>query len=230
MSLVTTCPSCGTIFRMVREQLDASDGWVRCGHCMEVFDAKTNLSNDLDDRQSIDSFGALPSSDLSFVQQAQKKAFWSRHDLRLLLALFVTVLTCSLLAQVLRRESDTIAVRWPSLLPLEKGLCQLLTCTPPLRRQIEAWVIENSSFQKDSLFSFRLSIELKNTSQTTLLLPHVELSLLDGNDSTVVRRIISLSDAADHVPASGERKFSLRIASKAGQQEITGYRLIVFYP
>ena len=42
MSLTTSCPSCGTTFRVVQDQLKISEGWVRCGHCSEVFDATAN--------------------------------------------------------------------------------------------------------------------------------------------------------------------------------------------
>jgi predicted Zn finger-like uncharacterized protein len=37
VSLATRCPSCGTIFRVVQDQLKVSEGWVRCGQCHEVF-------------------------------------------------------------------------------------------------------------------------------------------------------------------------------------------------
>ncbi|TFY96352.1 DUF3426 domain-containing protein [Ramlibacter humi] len=43
MSLITGCPNCGTMFRVVPDQLKISDGWVRCGHCQEVFDATAHL-------------------------------------------------------------------------------------------------------------------------------------------------------------------------------------------
>jgi predicted Zn finger-like uncharacterized protein len=43
MSLATRCPACGTVFRVVRDQLKVSDGWVRCGRCTEVFDAGQRL-------------------------------------------------------------------------------------------------------------------------------------------------------------------------------------------
>ena len=43
MSLVTRCPSCATTFKVVRDQLRISDGWVRCGRCSQVFDATTDL-------------------------------------------------------------------------------------------------------------------------------------------------------------------------------------------
>lgn len=44
MSLTTRCPACGTRFRVVPDQLKISDGWVRCGHCADVFDATLHLS------------------------------------------------------------------------------------------------------------------------------------------------------------------------------------------
>lgn len=41
--LITRCPACGTRFRVVPDQLRISEGWVRCGHCAEVFDAGLHL-------------------------------------------------------------------------------------------------------------------------------------------------------------------------------------------
>lgn len=43
MSLATRCTSCGTIFRVVQDQLKVSEGWVRCGRCQEVFSALEGL-------------------------------------------------------------------------------------------------------------------------------------------------------------------------------------------
>jgi len=43
MSLATRCTSCGTIFRVVQDQLKVSEGWVRCGRCDEVFNALEGL-------------------------------------------------------------------------------------------------------------------------------------------------------------------------------------------
>ena len=36
--MITQCPSCGTLFRVTPEQLQAHQGKVRCGRCMTVFD------------------------------------------------------------------------------------------------------------------------------------------------------------------------------------------------
>lgn len=43
MSLATRCPSCGTVFRVVQDQLRVSEGWVRCGRCNGVFNASEVL-------------------------------------------------------------------------------------------------------------------------------------------------------------------------------------------
>ena len=39
MSLATRCNACGTMFRVVQDQLRVSEGWVRCGRCDVVFNA-----------------------------------------------------------------------------------------------------------------------------------------------------------------------------------------------
>ncbi len=43
MSLATRCTSCGTVFRVVQDQLKVSEGWVRCGQCDAVFNALQGL-------------------------------------------------------------------------------------------------------------------------------------------------------------------------------------------
>lgn len=42
-SLVTRCPACTTLFKVVPDQLRISEGWVRCGQCDEVFDANAHM-------------------------------------------------------------------------------------------------------------------------------------------------------------------------------------------
>lgn len=46
MAHTTTCPSCGTTFRVTAEQLLARNGNVRCGRCSHVFNAHESLSLD----------------------------------------------------------------------------------------------------------------------------------------------------------------------------------------
>jgi predicted Zn finger-like uncharacterized protein len=51
MSLITRCSACGTIFKVVTDQLKVSQGWVRCGHCGGVFDAALHLQDEAGPRQ-----------------------------------------------------------------------------------------------------------------------------------------------------------------------------------
>lgn len=44
MSLITTCPACGTSFRITLEQLSAHRGDVRCGQCQHIFSALKQLA------------------------------------------------------------------------------------------------------------------------------------------------------------------------------------------
>lgn len=53
MSQTTCCPSCGTKFKVVADQLRISDGWVRCGHCKEVFDATAHLQQAVDPKETL---------------------------------------------------------------------------------------------------------------------------------------------------------------------------------
>lgn len=43
MTLATRCTACGTVFRVVEDQLRVSAGWVRCGRCQTVFNAVEQL-------------------------------------------------------------------------------------------------------------------------------------------------------------------------------------------
>ena len=42
---VTNCPHCSTSFRVTQAQIQAANGAVRCGSCLQVFDARKNLDN-----------------------------------------------------------------------------------------------------------------------------------------------------------------------------------------
>lgn len=43
MAQATRCPHCQTAFKVVRDQLLLREGWVRCGHCGEPFNALDHL-------------------------------------------------------------------------------------------------------------------------------------------------------------------------------------------
>ncbi|KEQ18921.1 DUF3426 domain-containing protein [Endozoicomonas numazuensis] len=45
-SRITRCPKCQTSFKVTQAQLRAASGSVRCGSCLEVFDARSQMNSD----------------------------------------------------------------------------------------------------------------------------------------------------------------------------------------
>jgi len=70
MSLVTRCTSCGTLFKVVADQLKISQGWVRCGQCGTVFDAQANLV-----QPSENTIAASPSPQIPVASPSQPSKF-----------------------------------------------------------------------------------------------------------------------------------------------------------
>ncbi len=42
MTLAVQCPQCLTAFKVVQDQLKVAQGWVKCGRCEQVFDARSH--------------------------------------------------------------------------------------------------------------------------------------------------------------------------------------------
>lgn len=314
MSLITCCPACATMFKVVPDQLKISEGWVRCGHCAEVFDAAAHLQQytptvfrppaaqdeaqsqglaPADDaahappapdttaetnppyppfvlvREDSDAGETLPPpsgydvfapappvpavaptrqavavvepqpepalSDVSFVRQARRKAYWRRPGVRALLALLLLALCASLAAQFGVHDRDRLAATQPALRPLLQELCRHLQCAIAAPRQIEAIVIDSSSFNKLRSDAYRLNFTLKNQAAMELAMPSIELTLTDTQDQPVVRRVLApaeLGAQAGVIAAAAEWSGSLTmsVAANGSAGRIAGYRLLAFYP
>ena len=336
MSMITSCPACGTMFRVVPDQLKISEGWVRCGHCAEVFDAAANLSDesilvepplaehatrpadlpatvpqDLSTQPaplplrraepepqppapapegSIDSSSflesqslepspldtpfvfrpsdlarkggessVLPSSlevdsevpsslrddddddeprhalpNVSFVRQARRRDFWRRPAMRILLALASLGLAALLLGQLAYHDRDRLAQAQPALRPWLGILCDAVGCTIGPPRQIEAIVIESSGFNRVSDDTYRLSFTLRNTAPVQVAMPSLELTITDGQDQTVARRVITpleIGATGGVIAAGGDWARTVGLAVDAPENaRVAGYRLLAFYP
>ena len=68
MNLITRCPACATMFKVVPDQLRVSDGWVRCGRCDEVFDANAHF-------QSLDTEHVLKVAPIASLQTADDDGY-----------------------------------------------------------------------------------------------------------------------------------------------------------
>lgn len=77
--LATRCSACGTVFRVVPDQLRVSEGWVRCGRCAQVFNALESLVDLETGMPRRSGFGLAPlvedespDGDFEFAQPAAK--------------------------------------------------------------------------------------------------------------------------------------------------------------
>ena len=322
MSLITRCPACGTMFKVVPDQLRISEGWVRCGHCAEIFDASANLqaehavaglatrdtepgplppaaespaglaspppsgyeegdsqgfASSLTTRTGEEAAAGVPDStsleqearemredpldlpfhfrlpaedskpaaaggaaepeldDLTFVREAQRKAFWQRTTVRVALALLLIALAATLAGQAGVHERDRIAATQPQLRPWLAKLCEPLRCAIGPPHQIESLTIETSAFNKLRGDAYRLTFTLRNQATMDVAAPALELTLTDGQDQPVLRRVLTPAElglATGSIAATSEASasLSLAVASSGLGGRVAGYRLLAFYP
>jgi predicted Zn finger-like uncharacterized protein len=296
MSLITRCPACGTMFKVVPDQLRISEGWVRCGQCAEIFDATANLQEpeaaaaqmtpaatpaptvppptlpppavtppvaaqpETAVPDAPDSIAAPPLypwfpsevnesqlpresrleeeepdlDSVSFVRKARRQAMWRRPLVRALLVLLLLVLAGALALQYVVQERDKLAATQPQLRPWLQFLCSQLRCEIQPPRQIDAIVIDSSSFNRLRGDAYRLSFSLRNQAAMQVAMPSLELTLTDSQDQPVIRSVLAPRDigAAAVLPASGESTstVAVTVAANGSTSRIAGYRLLAFYP
>ena len=181
-------------------------------------------------------------ADVSFVRDARRQAFWRRPLVRVLLVLLGLLLLTLLALQFAVQQRDRLAVFEPRLKPTLQMICDVLACHVGPVRQIEAIVIDSSSFNKvnDSVYS--LSFAIKNTAATTVAMPSLEVTLTDTQDQAVIRRVLTpaqfgmpsglLAAGAEFSGALTLQLTPLETPRDAGNvsRRVAGYRLLAFYP
>lgn len=245
MSMVTSCPQCGTTFRVTQEQLSASQGNVRCGKCQHVFDALTRLA-EIPAAPATQPVTQSPASSIPpppprlFADTASRDKLGSpRGGFRLprwLLVLLAVLLFGGAVLQALYYLRTPIAAQWPVLRPHFVALCDRLQCTIGLPQHAELLAIDDSDMQEDAEREgvIHLSATLINNASYSQAFPLLELTLTDAYDKPVIRRALTPSE---YLPGKetvegilpGEA-VQIAIALMAADAEVAGYRLFVRYP
>ena len=181
-------------------------------------------------------------SEVSFVRDARRKAFWKNPLIRATLGLLFLLLLLALALQWMVQQKDLLAALHPRLVPLLETLCRPLECQIRPLRRIGSLVIDNFSFSKTGPDTYRLSFVLKNNDVTALEVPALEVTLTDHRDQVLTRRVVTPGQfgalaptLGSHVELSG--RLSLRVSgesgafpSQAAPLPVAGYRLLAFYP
>jgi predicted Zn finger-like uncharacterized protein len=293
MGQITKCPSCGTMFKVVADQLKVSNGWVRCGHCAEVFDAPLNMQQEAP-AQAPGPFAVQPESatppwldvaasapapataaglhhappavmlelpaevaarplarilhkptveppapdrrqfeDMAFMRQARREALWRSPLVRAALGLLALLLLAVLGLQVALDQRDRLAAIEPATKPWLEALCGEFGCVVSPPRQLDALMIDGSSFHKMAPGLYRLAFAVKNGGALDVATPFVELTLTDAQDQTLARRVLrpaELGSSATGIKPGAEWNGGALLRLSPGVGEVAGYRILAFYP
>jgi Protein of unknown function (DUF3426) len=182
-------------------------------------------------------------TDLTFVRLAQKKAFWQRTAVVQSLRAACVGLMGLLFLQVVYSQRNHLAASNPAFKTGFETLCQSVGCAIEPFKNIDAFKIDSSSFQKSQPTStdttpgenFALKIAIKNSAELAVAMPAVELTLTDANDKPVLRRVLLAKEfgfSADTLAPNGDWSgtIAVTVASSTAKTAISGYRVLLFYP
>src|SRR5512143_562133 len=146
----------------------------------------------------------------------------------------IPVLVLTLLAQLLFHYRDAIAAHWPEAKPALTRVCDLAGCAiRPLRDlAMRHLSIDASDLQADPAHKglLILTASVRSHAAWPLAYPHLEFTLTDASNATVVRRVLAPSDYAGGtadvdagIPPGGDVPIKLFIDASATTQ--AGYLL-----
>ena len=155
------------------------------------------------------------------------------------LGIAIPVLIGALAAQTLFHYRDAVAARWPATKPALARICGLAGCAiKPLRDlTMQHLSIDASDLQADPAHRglLILTANVRSHADWPLAFPHLEFTLTDTGNATVVRRVMApadyaggVVDLAKGIPPNGEVSIKLFIDASATTQ--AGYYLYMFYP
>lgn len=124
----------------------------------------------------------------------------------------------------------------PGLRPLLVSACNALACEVPLPREADKIVIIASDLQSEPgrPGRFILHATVRNQADFPQEWPHLELTLTDGADTPVARRVLSPQEwiAADKLSSAFAARGDIALRQPLSVTDLnpTGYRVYVFYP
>ena len=255
----THCPYCKTRFKISEAQLETHLGMVRCGHCLQTFDARLSFVPDQPGPQLelpmldaelpiLDSPVSSPSLSVPVLQPmtlAEQVAIVEDEDIdesqpkhrSWPWAIAALILLLLLVAQSAYYFRVDLAARVPGLKPALVSYCRLLKCTVPLPQKTDLIGIESSELVADPKHENQIILNalLRNRATFAQAYPNLELTLNDSQDKPLVRRIVR---PADYLPPSESqatgllpnRELGIKLHLYTGELRPTGYRLALFYP
>jgi predicted Zn finger-like uncharacterized protein len=261
MNLYTGCPKCRTTFRVTTQQLQASVGQVRCGFCGEVFDAFATLTAHEPRADAAPADAAAPAREFPpealappppvsapvtpaaaprpdpaaglYEWEFRMPAAPSRTGLWVALSLLLTVLLGAQAAYAYRTE---LSIVFPPSRPWIEKACDLLGCRISNTRLSSFLHIEASDLKAVDAGApneIELTASIRNRAPIELAYPAFELTLTDGLDQAIARRVLM---PHEYLPAGSSgalgpgAELGVHLFLDTGELRAAGYRLYLFYP
>jgi hypothetical protein len=173
---------------------------------------------------------ALP----SFVEQAQRRAFWGLPRVRAVLAITAGVLAVTLAAQITASRRDWLAAHYPGATPLLRALCYPMHCRIAPWRRLDAVMVDSIAFSKVNPHGFNFALTLRNTGAAPVATPALELTLRDAQDQPLARRVLQPADWGAPPQLAGYAEFNgvalLTVLDAANPQAFHNGHVEPFYP
>lgn len=234
MDGTTLCPHCQTHFKVAEAQLAARNGMVRCGHCLQAFDARPSfvLAQPLDAKVE-----ETPPENQTVVLPSLNKRSPRKRVVNLLASIASLLLLLSLVGQGVYFFRVELAAKYPNLKPALVHYCLLLHCEVGLPRELTLVSIEASSLEPIPRHADQIVLNalLRNRAQYAQAFPSLELTLNDAQDKPLARRILL---PTDYLPTTENerlglltsREVTIKLRLNIHDLKASGYRLTLVYP
>lgn len=143
------------------------------------------------------------------------------------------LLLLTALGQTLYIYRVEAAVLMPELRPLLSAGCEMIGCTLPRPRKPEQVSIESSDLVPAGSDRLLLTATIKNRAPFEQEYPHLELTLTDRNDDTLLRKVLAPADYLFAEPLAGfaaRDEVAIKLLLETKGIAAVGYRLYLFYP
>jgi predicted Zn finger-like uncharacterized protein len=168
----------------------------------------------------------------SFMQPPREVAVPATARSRLLQVTAGAVLAVTLLTQLAYAWRDSVAAHAPGLRPLLESTCAAIGCRVESPRNLAALTVEGSNLrQRNGDGLYELVVALRNRSPTSVRAPAFELTLIDNQGKSLIRRVLTAGDmgaAEGRLPGGSE--WNLQVALQVDDRRIAGYTVEIFYP
>lgn len=168
----------------------------------------------------------------SFIESADRAAFWRRPAVRGGLVVGAVLFSVVLALQVGLIWRDMLAARIPALRPVLAQVCDWTGCRVGAPRRIDRLTVDASGLTRiEGAPLHRLAVTLRNRADTPVRVPALDLTLIDAQGKLVARRVLQVSDFGSPAAAIDVgAELPLQALLSVGDGRISGYTVELFYP